>query len=86
MTGDELKAIRNARGLSTTEFGRALGYSVSRCSHTRFRLGLHWQQSPAVFSLVDFGFSPFQLLIFDQQQIALASKFIRFAKRNIALA
>jgi hypothetical protein len=26
------------------------------------------------------------LLIFDQQQIALASKFIRFAKRNIALA
>jgi hypothetical protein len=31
-------------------------------------IGLHWQQSPAVFSLVDFGFSPFQLLIFDQQQ------------------
>jgi hypothetical protein len=28
----------------------------------------------------------FQLLIFDQQQIALASEFIRFAKRNIALA
>jgi hypothetical protein len=37
---------------------------------------LHWQQSPAAFSLVDFGFSPFQLLIFDQQQIALASQFI----------
>jgi hypothetical protein len=33
-----------------------------------------------------FGFSPFQLLIFDQQQIALAPKFIRFAKGNIALA
>ena len=49
-------------------------------------IGLHWQQSPAVFSLVDFGFSPFQPLIFDPQQIALASKFIRFAKRNIALA
>jgi hypothetical protein len=44
------------------------------------------QQSPAAFSRVDFGFSPFQLFIFDQQQIALASKFIRFAKRNIALA
>jgi hypothetical protein len=49
-------------------------------------IGLHCQQSPAVFPLVDFGFSPFQLLIFDQQQIALASKFIRFANRNIALA
>ena len=49
-------------------------------------IGLHWQQSPAVFSLVDFGFSSFQLLIFDQQRIALASKFIRFAKRSIALA
>jgi hypothetical protein len=26
---------------------------------------LHWQRSPAAFSLGDFGFSPFQLLIFD---------------------
>jgi hypothetical protein len=43
-------------------------------------------KSPAIFPLVGFGFSRFQFLIFDQQQIALASEFIRFAKRNIALA
>lgn len=69
------------------ELAAGTGFApLSRVSAHAFPIGLHCQQSSAVFSLVDFGFSRFQLLIFDQQQIALASEFIRFAKRNIALA
>ena len=55
-------------------------------SHQRIRLGCTAHSHLRLFPLVGFGFSPFQLLIFHPQQIALASKFIRFAKRNIALA